>query len=228
MKNQTKAIHCDFPHDDAYGAIGMPVYHTAAYEFKTAEEMIDVFCGRVLEPDYSRVMNPTVTFFENKIKAITGAKDVIALNSGMAAISNALMAVSASGKNIVSSRHMFGNSYALINKTLSRFGVEARLCELRGLDEVEAAIDENTCCVFLETVTNPQMEVADLKGLAGITRRHKIPLIADTTIIPFTQFSSRELGVDVEIVSSTKYLSGGATSIGGLITDNGTFEGFGD
>ena len=226
MKKQTLAIHNPFPAKDAYGSLGMPVYHTAAYEFDDADYMSDVFCGRVLVPDYSRVMNPTVMYLESKVKALTGAADVVALNSGMAAISNTIMAVAAAGKNIVTSRHLFGNTYALLTATMARFGVEARLCDLTNPGEVAAAVDDDTCCIFLEIITNPQMEVADLGALAAIAHSHNIPLIADTTLIPFTEFSARELGVDIEVVSSTKYLSGGATSIGGLIIDYGTAEGF--
>lgn len=225
MKKQTLAIHTDFQRRDAYDALSMPVYHTAAYEFDNADVMADAFCGRTDAPDYSRVMNPTVTYFENKVRALTGAKDVIAFTSGMAAISNTLMAVAGTGKNIVTSRHMFGNTYLLITSTLSRFGVEARLCDLTDTAEVEGAVDNDTCCIYLEIVTNPQMEVADLGALSEICRRHNIPLIADTTAIPFTQFDAGSLGVDIEVVSSTKYISGGATSLGGLIIDYGTYRG---
>ncbi len=221
MKKQTAAIHTSFQSSDAYNALSMPVYHTAAYEFDNASEMSDAFCGRSDRPDYSRVMNPTVTFFENKVKSLTGAHEVVAMSSGMAAISNSLLALSSAGKNIVSSRHLFGNTYSLITGTLSRFGVEPRLCDLTDPAAVEKMVDSDTCCIFF-----PQMEVADIKALAAIARRHGIPLVADTTMIPFTQFGAADAGIDIEIVSSTKYLSGGATSIGGLVIDYGNFPEF--
>lgn len=227
MKKQTQAIHTQFQRQDAYESLSMPVYHTAAYEFDDANSMSDAFCGRTDSPDYSRVMNPTVTFFENKVKALTGATEVIALSSGMAAISNTLFSVAAAGRNIVTSRHLFGNTYSLITGTLQRFGVSSRLCDLTDIRAVESAVDEDTCCIYLEIITNPQMEVADLQALSHIARKKGVPLIADTTLIPFTEFSSHSLGVDIEIVSSTKYLSGGATSIGGLVLDYGTCPGFG-
>lgn len=212
---------------DAYGSLSMPVYHTVAYEFDNADVMADAFCGRINKPDYSRVMNPTVMYLENKVKVITGASDVIALSSGMAAVSGALITVAEAGCNIVTSRHMFGNTYSLITQTMKRWGVEARCVDLTDIDAVERTVDDHTCCIFLEIITNPQMEVADLRALAEVAHRRNIPLIADTTAIPFTQFSAKRLGVDIEIVSSTKYLSGGATSIGGLIIDYGTLpEGF--
>lgn len=226
MKKQTRAIHTRFQSRDAYNSLSMPVYHTAAYEFDNAAEMSDAFCGRTDAPDYSRVTNPTVIYFENKVRELTGAKSVSAVSSGMAAISNTLFAVAAAGRNIVTSRHLFGNTYSLITETLPRFGVEARLCDLTDLEAVERAVDADTCCIFLEIITNPQMEVADLRGLSAIARRHGIPLVADTTMIPFTEFDSHSLGVDIEVVSSTKYLSGGATSIGGLVIDYGNVGDF--
>ena len=227
MKNQTKAIDTPFGKNDAYGSLSMPIYHTAAYEFETAKDMADAFTGKVVAPDYSRVMNPTVMYLEDKVKALTGAENVIAMSSGMAAISNTLMAIAAAGKNIVTSRHMFGNTFSLITESLKRFGVEARPCDLLNLHEVKSCMDANTCCIFLEIITNPQMEVADLKALSAIAHEYNVPLIADTTVIPFTQFSAKSLGVDIEVVSSTKYLSGGATTLGGLVIDYGTTKGFG-
>lgn len=227
MDNKTKAIDTPFEKHDAYGSLSMPIYHTAAYEFNTAADMADAFTGRVIAPDYSRVMNPTVMYLENKVKALTNASNVVAFSSGMAAISNTLLALSATGKNIVTSRHMFGNTFSLITQSLKRFGVEARPCDLLNLDEVRSQMDNNTCCIFLEIITNPQMEVANLKELAAIAHEYHVPLVADTTVIPFTQFSAKSLRVDIEVVSSTKYLSGGATTLGGLVIDYGTTQGFG-
>ena len=227
MDKQTLALHTPYQREDAYHALSMPVYHTAAYEFADAATMGDAFCGRIDMPDYSRVGNPTVTYYERKVAALTGADTVVALNSGMAAISNTLLALASSGKNIVTSRHMFGNTFDFITRTLRRFGVEARLCDLTDLKAVEAAVDTDTCCVFLEIITNPQMEVADLAALSRIAHAKGAALVADTTVIPFTEFSAKSLGVDIEVVSSTKYLSGGATSLGGLVMDYGTVEGFG-
>ena len=223
MKKQTQAIHLPYKRRDAYDALSMPIYNAVAYEFDNAEVMADAFCGRIDAPDYSRVENPTVTNFELRVKALTGAENVIALNSGMAAISNTLFAIVEQGKNVITSRHLFGNTFSLLTSTLSRFGVETKLCDLTNVDAVEKLVDGNTCCLFLEVMTNPQLEVVDVRALTEMAHRHGIPVIADTTIIPFTQFSAKDLGVDVEVISSTKYISGGATSLGGLIIDYGRF-----
>ena len=223
MKKQTIAIDTPYVRPDAYGALAMPVYNNVAFEFEDVSQMADAFCNRIKAPDYARMENPTVTNFEQRVKALTGAAHVTAFNSGMAAISNALMAVASQGKNILSSRHLFGNTLALISNTFLRFGVKPRLRDLLNLEAVEDAIDEQTCCVFLEIVTNPQLEVADIKAIADIAHRKNVPVIADSTVIPFTETSLNELGVDVEVVSSTKYISGGGTSLGGLVIDYGSY-----
>ena len=225
MKKQTMCVGTPYPRADAYGALSMPVYHTAAYEFENAAQMADAFCGRSDAPSYSRVTNPTVTYFEKKVKVLTGAADVTAFNNGMAAISTGLMALASAGKNIVTSRHLFGNTYSLIAATLSRFGVKPKFCDTTDLEAVRRAVDDDTCCVFVEIITNPQLEVADLLALSAAAHEHGACLMADTTAIPFTCFDAYSLGVDVEVVSSTKYISGGATCLGGLLIDYGRVPG---
>lgn len=223
MKETTKAIHTPFHRRDAFDALQMPVYNCMAFEFDNAKVMSDAFCGRTDAPDYSRVLNPTVMHLENRVANITGAQYVSAFTSGMAAISAMLLSVSVAGKNIVTSRHLFGNTYLFMTQMLRRFGVNTRLTDLTDSHKVESLVDENTCCIFLESVTNPQTEVADVSVLSKIAKSHGIPLIADTTIVPFTQFDGSAIGIDFQVVSSTKYVSGGATSMGGLIIDYGHF-----
>lgn len=221
---EARVLHTPYEKPDAYNALSMPVYNTAAYEFDTAEAMEAAFCGNTSDHAYSRITNPTVQYFEDRVRAITGAMSVTALNSGMAAICNTLMTIGRANANIVTSPHLFGNTFSLLKNTLAAFGMEARFCDLTNPDEVRANIDCNTCALFLEVITNPQLEVADLKQLSSIGKEAGIPLIADTTIVPFSVFHGKEYGIDIEIISSTKYISGGATSIGGLILDNGTFD----
>ncbi len=221
---EAELLHTPFDKEDAYHSLSMPVYNTAAYEFDTAEAMEEAFCGRTADHAYSRITNPTVQYFEKRIQTITGALSVTALNSGMAAISNIFFTLAQAGANIVTSAHLFGNTYSFFKSTLAAFGVEVRFCDLTNPEAVRAQVDENTCAIFLEVITNPQLEVADLKVLSGIAHQMGAPLIADTTVVPFHIFHANEFGVDIEIVSSTKYISGGATSLGGLILDYGTFD----
>jgi O-acetylhomoserine (thiol)-lyase len=226
LSKNTRAIHVAYRKRDAYDALSVPVYNSVAFEFDNAQAMTEAFTGKSGMPDYSRTANPTVTNLEDRVQALTGADNVIAFNSGMAAISNALLALTAAGTNVVTSRHLFGNTYSLLTGSLKRFGVETRCVDLTDLDAVAAAIDEHTACVYFEIITNPQMEVVDIKALSTMAHHHGTVLVADTTTIPFTQFSCKSLGVDVEVLSSTKYISGGATSLGGLVIDYGSAKGF--
>ena len=221
MQYETKILTTKYQKPDAYGALSMPVYYTAAFEFESAKAMGDAFCGRSMAPSYARIANPTTTYLEERVRQLTGAASVTALNTGMTAIHYALTAVSATGLNIVASKHLFGNSVSLIRDTLGTFGVEPRFVDFTKPEEVEAQIDDKTCALFFEIITNPQLFVADIRKLADIAHKAGVPLIADTTIVPFSTFRAVDFGVDIEVVSSTKYISGGGTGLGGLLIDYG-------
>ncbi len=227
MQKSTRAIATPYQKTDAYGALSMPVYNNVSYEFPDAQSMSDTFCRKIDTPEYARMENPTTRHFEDIVKNMTGAASVVAFNSGMAAITNTLLAVAATGKNIVTSPHLFGNTFSLFTHMLRRFGVETRFADLTNPASVEALVDGNTCAIYVEILTNPQMEVADTRLLAEVARRHHAMLIADTTMIPFTEFDGRAIGIDVQVVSSTKYVSAGATTLGGLVIDHGNYPGFG-
>lgn len=217
-------LNTPYPQPDTYGALSMPVYNAAAYQFKTAAEMEAAFCGKTADHTYSRISNPTVHYFEERVKQVTGAGHTTALNSGMAAISNVFMTIAYSGANVITSIHLFGNTYSFFANTMKAFGVEVRFCDLTDAEDVRRNMDENTCAVFVEIITNPQMEVADLSVLSAIAHEKSVPLIADTTLISFSVFKAKNFGIDIEVVSSTKYISGGATSVGGLIIDYAAFD----
>ena len=224
MKYETKILNTKYQKPDAYGALSMPVYYTAAFEFPSAKAMSDAFCGRSMAPSYSRIANPTTTYLEERVRQLTGAVSVTALNTGMAAIAYALTAVSGVGLNIVASKHLFGNSVSLIRDTLGSLGVESRFADFTDVEEVRSQIDDHTCALFFEIITNPQLFVADIRALANIAHQTGVPLIADTTIVPFSTFHADEFGIDIEVISSTKYISGGGTGLGGPIVDYGKFD----
>jgi O-acetylhomoserine (thiol)-lyase len=224
MKYETKILTTKYPKPDAYGALSMPVYYTAAFEFPSAKAMSDAFCGRSMAPSYARIANPTTTHLENRVRQLTGAVSVTALNTGMAAIAYALTAVGGTGLNIVASKHLFGNSVSLIRDTFGGLGIEARFADFTNLQEVESQIDSQTCALFFEVITNPQLFVADIRALGEMGHQAGIPLIADTTIVPFSAFRAQDFGVDIEVISSPKYISGGGTGLGGLLIDHGTFD----
>lgn len=220
----TKAIHTPFLKKDTHGSLRMPVYDTAAFEFETAEEIESAFLGRKASHTYSRITNPTVEHLEQQIKNVTNAFAVCAVASGMAAISNLIMSITGQGDNIITSKHIFGNTYSLFEKTFVPFGLEIRYADFSDPITINKLIDKKTRAIFFETITNPQLEVADVKALSKITREYKVLLIGDTTVTPLYLFKSRDFGVDIEVISGTKYISGGATTVGGVIIDNGTYD----
>lgn len=224
MKYETNILNTMYQQPDAYGALSMPVYLTASFEFPSAKAMTDAFSGRTPAPSYSRIANPTTTHFEQRVRTVTGALSVTALNTGMAAIAHALINVSEAGLNIVASKHLFGNSVSLMRDTLGSLGVETRFVDFTSTDDVRNAIDDKTCALFFEVITNPQLFVADIRALAELAHERHVPLFADTTVVPFSVFKAHDFGVDVELVSSTKYISGGGTGLGGLIIDYGSFD----
>jgi O-acetylhomoserine (thiol)-lyase len=200
------------------------VYDSVAFAHASAEDISQVFSGRKPAHAYSRITNPTVEEFENRIRLLSGGQAVIAVSSGMAAIANIILALAGSGTNIVTSHHLFGNTLSLFEKTMQPWGLQTRYVSMSAPLELQAAIDDRTRAVFLETITNPQLEVADIRAIAGITSARGVPLVVDNTVTTPYLFRSRDFGVNVEVLSSTKYISGGGTSVGGLIIDNGNFD----
>jgi O-acetylhomoserine (thiol)-lyase len=220
----TRAVHAPFLKKDPHGSLHMPVYESVSFEFETAEETEEAFLGRRPRHAYTRITNPTVEHLEQKIRHITGAVGVIAVSSGMAAIANTVLGIARQGENIVTTKFVFGNTYSLFERTLKPWGLETRYADFARPETIEPLIDANTRALFFETITNPQLEVADIRTLAAVACKYRILLIADTTITPLYFFNSRDYGVDIEVLSSTKYVSGGATTVGGIIIDNGTYN----
>jgi len=210
----TKLLHTPYPVKDPHGSLNFPVYDNVAFEADTAEELEAAFTGEKNRHIYSRITNPTVAYFESKIQHATEAFAVTALSSGMAAISNLVMALCKAGDNIITTRHLFGNTLSLFEKTLQPYELSARFTDLTDREKVIDQIDERTVAIFFETITNPQLEVANIEMLLEIAREYKLVLIADTTLTPPSVFNAREAGIHFEVLSSTKYISGGGTSVG--------------
>jgi O-acetylhomoserine (thiol)-lyase len=224
MKFTTKALHAKPAHKDAYGAMRFPIYQSSAFEFDTAEELEAVFKGQKAGHVYSRSSNPSVEAFEVSIKTLSGALGVVATATGMAALSNALLALLKSGDNIITSKYLFGNTLSLFQTLLQDFDVEVRYVDLNDEEAIKAAIDAKTRFLFCESVSNPQLVVPDFEAIKAVLKEHHVPLIADTTATPWNIFDAKKHGVDVEIISATKYISGGGHVLAGLIVDNGTFN----
>lgn len=220
----TKVLHTTASRKDVHGAIQYPVYATSAYEFDTAEDIEGAFKNTRTAFAYSRSGNPTVDFFETRMKNITGAHQVIAFASGMAAITATVMCLCRSGDNIILSPKMFGNSVMLFADTLRSIGLEVRMADFTQPDTVMAQIDHRTRMLFFEVLNNPFLEIVDLDQLKSLASEKQVVLCADTTLTPPNVFDASRWGIHLSIISSTKYISDGGVSVGGLVIDHGTFD----
>lgn len=227
MKKQgftTQALNVPYSKKDPHNSLQMPLYEAVAFEFDSAEQIEANFKGEYVAHVYSRSSSPTLEYFELKMKALTESHNVLAVSSGMAAVFNTILAVTKAGENIISGHLLFGHTWALFSQTLAEFGLETRYSDLKKEEDIEQLIDENTRAIYFETVTNPQLEIADIELLARVTRKHNLLLIADSTLTPPNVFRAGKFGVNIEVISATKYISGGATSFGGAIIDHGNFD----
>jgi len=224
MKYTTKALHSKYPKTDTHNALRMPIYQNAAFEFESAEDLEDVFTGKRSGHAYSRASNPTIEELESKVKFITTAQGVVATSSGMSAISNTFLALLKSGDNIITTNKLFGHTLSFFQTTLVDFGVEVRFIDITNEEEIINAIDEKTKIIFFETISNPELIIPDITKLSQIAKKYNLILISDSTMTPFYLFDSKKYGIDIDLLSATKYISGGGTAIGGLIIDNGNFN----
>jgi O-acetylhomoserine (thiol)-lyase len=220
----TTALNVPYSKNDPHNALQMPLYEAVAFEFDSAELIQANFKGENIAHVYSRTSSPTVEYFELKLKALTGSHAVLAVSSGMAAIFDALIAVVKTGENIISGDRLFGHTYALFQDTLAGLGIETRFADLNVASEIEKLIDLKTRVIYFETVTNPQLEIADIEMLAAIAKKHNLLLIADSTMTPPNVFCAGKFGLNIEVISTTKYISGGATSFGGALIDHGNYD----
>ena len=220
----TRAVNVKGASEDGHNALRPPLYDGVAFEFESSKDLQLAFEGRKKAHAYSRVSNPTVAEFESRIQDLSGSIGVLALSSGMAAISNTVLALAGSGTNGVIAKTLFGNSVSLFKETLGPWGFESRFVDITDPVAIENAIDDNTRFIFLEIISNPQMEVANIRKVVEIGNKYDVPVILDGTLTTPYIFNAKDAGVALELISSTKYISGGATSTGGLILDYGNFD----
>jgi O-acetylhomoserine (thiol)-lyase len=220
----TNAVHASAPQSDVHGALRTPVYDTAAFEFADSATLQGAFEGRQPAHTYSRSTNPTVEAFEQGLNTLAGGLGTVATASGMAAITEVVMALGGRDAKVVTSRYVFGNTISLLTKTLGRWGLDVQFVDMRDMAAVASAIDDRTALVFLESITNPQLQVADVAAIAEAAAGKGVPVVLDGTATTPYLFRSRDFGVAIEVLSTTKYVAGGGTSIGGAIIDTGRFD----
>jgi len=224
FNQETIALHTGQTVDPVTRSRAVPLYQTTSYVFDDAEHAANLFKLQESGYLYSRNANPTNAVFEERLAALEGGVGGFAVASGQAAILIAVLTIAQAGDEIVATNALYGGTYTLFSKTLPRFGVTVRFVEGSDLQEVEAAINDKTRAVFTETIGNPSLQIADIEGLSQVAHRHDVPLIVDNTFA--TPYLSKpiEFGADIVVHSTTKFIGGHGTSLGGAIIDGGKFE----
>jgi O-acetylhomoserine (thiol)-lyase len=217
----TTAVHGSQPDLPGHRAIRFPIHAGVAFHFESAEALEAAFAFRKPAHTYSRVTNPTVEAFEQKMAALEEGRGAIGLSSGMAAIANVMVNLVQSGDNIVSTSALFGNTYSLFKNTLGPMGIQVRFVDITDVNQLRQAMDDQTRVVFLETISNPLMQVPDIARITRIAHAKGAAVVVDGSVTTPCLIKGRQWGVDVMVHSSTKLISGGATSMGGVIVDTG-------
>jgi len=224
MKTETSAIHGGFAGDSVTGATAAPIYQTVSYAHGTAQELADVFGGISPGYIYTRIANPTTTVLEARLAELEDGIGAIATSSGMAAIASVVMGLVRAGDKIVAAAGIFGGTVSLFEKTLGGFGVETVLVDAAETANFAAAIDNRTKLIFVETIGNPRMDVPDVPGIAAVAHKAGIPLIVDNTLATPVLVKPGEHGADVVVHSTSKFINGHGTAIGGAIIDTGNYD----
>jgi len=223
LRFDTKLIHAGTAPGPS-GATKTPIVQASAFAYNSAEELEDIFKGRAMGQVYTRIGNPTLETLEKRLALIENGIAAVVTASGMAAITTAVMAVVRSGDEILSSSSLFGGTYSLFHDTLANYGIRTRFVDPTDLSALEAAVNESTRLIFVETIGNPKMDVPDIAEFSRIARKSGIPLMVDATVSTPYLARVRELGADIVIHSTSKYINGTANSIGGAIIDAGSFN----
>ena len=223
MKLETLALHAGYSPEATTKAVAVPIYQTTSYSFDNTQHGADLFDLKVAGNIYTRIMNPTQDVLEKRISAMEGGVGALALASGMAAITDAILTIAEAGDNIVSAATLYGGTYNLFAHTLPQYGIGVRFADHRDPASFAALIDDKTKAIFCESVGNPLGNVTDIEKLADIAHRHGVPLIVDNTVPSPYLCRPFEHGADIVVHALTKYIGGHGNSIGGIIVDSGKF-----
>ncbi|GIM44789.1 O-acetylhomoserine aminocarboxypropyltransferase [Collibacillus ludicampi] len=220
---ETLSLHAGQTPDPATGSRAVPIYQTTSYVFRDTEHAANLFALKEAGNIYTRIMNPTTDVFEQRVAALEGGVGALALASGSAAITYAVLNIAGPGDEIVSSTNLYGGTYNLFAVTLKKFGITVKFVDPSNLEEVKQAITDKTKAIFAETIGNPKMDVADITALADIAHTSGVPLIIDNTFASPYLCRPIEHGADIIVHSATKFIGGHGTAIGGVIVDGGKF-----
>ena len=210
--------------DPTTDARAVPIYQTSSYVFRNCDHAAARFGLSDAGNIYGRLTNPTEDVFEKRIAALEGGVAALAVASGAAAVTYAILNLAQNGDNIVSAKNIYGGSFNLFEHTLPQYGIQTTFIDIFNEKEVENAINEKTKALYIETLGNPNSDVVDIESVARIAHRHKIPLVVDNTFATPYLVRPIEYGADIVVHSATKFIGGHGTSIGGVIVDGGKFD----
>ena len=206
------------------GATTVPIVQSSSFAHETAEDLEDIFRGRQLGQVYTRINNPTTESLEKRLALLEDGIAAIATASGMAAITTAVLTIARSGDEILSSSSVFGGTFSLFRDTLANYGISARFVNPTDLNAVREGVTAATRLIFVETIGNPKMDVPDIGAIADIAREAGIPLLVDATVTTPWLARGKDLGADIVLHSTSKFINGTGSAIGGAIIDLGTFN----
>lgn len=219
MEQDTLAIHSNYQ-KDTHKTMNIPIYMTTAFDFGTTEFAASSFrLEQGTDHVYSRVGNPTNAILEQRIASIEGGSGALATSSGMSAIFYSILNIAQAGDNIIASNQLYGGTITLFSQTLKKLGIEARFFDIDKTEDIEKLIDENSKCIFFETISNPSIDLPDFEKIVKIANKHNLLTIVDNTVATPILCQPLLLGVDIVVHSASKYITGQGTAIGGLIIE---------
>jgi O-acetylhomoserine (thiol)-lyase len=218
------ALHAGQQPDPTTGSRAMPIHQTTSYCFRSTQHAADLFALKELGWIYTRLMNPTTDVLEQRLAALEGGIGGLALSSGQQAITVALLNLARAGEHIVSAAALYGGTITLFAQTFRRLGIDVSFVDATDPGNIDAAIRPNTRAVYIETLANPKNDVLDYERIAEVAHKHGLPVVCDNTVMTPVLFRPFEHGIDISVYSTTKFIGGHGTSIGGAIVDSGNFD----
>ncbi|MBQ9682514.1 MAG: O-acetylhomoserine aminocarboxypropyltransferase/cysteine synthase [Neisseriaceae bacterium] len=224
MKIETQSIHAGYKPEQTTHSATVPLYQTVSYTFDNAQHGADLFDLKVPGNIYTRIMNPTADVLEQRLAAIEGGVAALCTASGMTAILYAIQTIAKAGDNIIASSALYGGTYNLFAHNMVNQGIETRFFDVDNPEKIAELVDENTKLVFIESISNPAVIVADIPKIAKIAHEHGLPLIVDNTVASPVLCRPLELGADIVVEATTKFINGHGNALGGAIIDGGKFD----
>lgn len=219
MQNETIAVHGGYNKKEGYGSMAVPIAQTTAYAFRDSEHAANLFALKELGPIYTRLTNPTTDVLEQRFAQLEGGAAAICVASGQSAIFYAIANVAEAGDNILISDKLYGGAVTLLTHTIKRFGITAKIFRSEDASDLEEQIDDKTKAIFFESLSNPQIAIADVEKIAEIGQRNGVITICDNTVASAALFNPIKWGIDVVVHSTSKYTNGQGTAIGGIIVE---------